>query len=87
MGKLNFSGLKMVTPDNMICYCRQVTQKEIEAAVKLGARTLSAIQESTGACTGNQCKELNPSGKCCSGDINRLLKNGTSGSVKSGCCS
>ncbi len=87
MGKLNFSGLKMVTPDNMICYCRQVTQKEIEAAVKLGARTLSAIQESTGACTGNQCKELNPSGKCCSGDINRLLKNGTSESVKHGCCS
>ena len=87
MGKWNFSGLKMVTPDNMICYCRQVTQKEIEAAVKLGARTLSAIQESTGACTGNQCKELNPSGKCCSGDINRLLKNGTSESVKHGCCS
>lgn len=86
MNKINFSGLKIVNPDKMICYCKQVTQKEIEAAIKLGAKTLSEIQENTGACTGNQCKELNPSGKCCSGDINRLLKNGGSELIKPGCC-
>jgi len=53
----------------------QVTQKEIESAIKLGAKTLSDIQKMTGACTGNQCKELNPSGRCCSGDINKIIKN------------
>jgi NAD(P)H-nitrite reductase large subunit len=86
MDKFNFSGLKRINPDKTICYCKQVTQKEIEAAIKLGAKTLSAIKESTGACTGNQCKELNPSGKCCSGDINGLLKDGGLGLINQGCC-
>ncbi|HZL08930.1 MAG TPA: (2Fe-2S)-binding protein [Prolixibacteraceae bacterium] len=87
MNKLNFSDLKMVNPDKMICYCKQVTQKEIEKAIKLGAKMLSDIQLSTGACTGNQCKELNPSGKCCSGDIRRILKNDGLELIKPSCCS
>jgi len=86
MKHLNFSDLKMVNPDKMICYCKQVTQKEIERAIKLGAKTLSDIQQSTGACTGNQCKELNPSEKCCSSDINRLLKNRDLEFIKPSCC-
>jgi len=65
----------MINPERMICFCKQVTQKEIEKAIKMGAKVLSDIQNNTGACTGNQCKELNPSGKCCSGNINELLKN------------
>jgi len=72
---VNFSDLKIINRDTIICYCNHVTQIEIERAIKGGAKTLSAIQQSTGACTGNQCKELNPSGKCCSGSINQLLKN------------
>jgi len=72
---LDFSNLKIDNSGKMICYCNLVTQKEIESAIKQGAKTLSDIKQITGACTGNQCKELNPSGKCCSGDINRLLKN------------
>lgn len=72
---LNFSDLKIVNPDKIICYCKHITQIEIENAIKEGAKTLSDIRQSTDACTGNQCKELNPSGKCCSGDINQLLKN------------
>ena len=72
---MNFSDLNIVNPDKIICYCKQVTQKEIERAIKGGSKTLVDIQQSTGACTGNQCKELNPSGKCCSGTINQLLKN------------
>ena len=59
----------------MICYCKQVTQKDIEKAIDMGAKTLSDIRQTTGACTGNQCKELNPSGKCCSGDINQIIRN------------
>jgi len=72
---LNFSDLKIFNPDTIICYCKQVTQIEIERAIKRGAKTLIDIRQSTGACTGNQCKELNPSGKCCSEDIQKLLKN------------
>lgn len=85
MKQLNFSDLKMENSEKMICYCKQVSRKEIEKAIHLGAKTLSDIQKSTGACTGNQCKELNPSGKCCSGDINRLLKNSGLQFIKPGC--
>jgi len=81
--KLDFKNLKVINPDQMICYCKQVSQKQIEKAIKLGATTLADIQEGTGACTGNQCKELNPSGKCCSGDINQILKDNGLKSVKS----
>ena len=59
--------------EEIICYCKQVTKSEIENAISDGAKTLKDIQEITGACTGNQCKELNPSGKCCSSDINTML--------------
>ena len=57
----------------IICHCKQVTKKGIKKAIFDGAKTLKDIQEKTGSCTGNQCKELNPSGKCCSSDINALL--------------
>lgn len=59
--------------DNIICYCKQITKSEIEKAISDGAKTLKDIQEMTGACTGNECKEMNPSGKCCSEDINAML--------------
>ncbi len=56
--------------DNIICYCKNITEVEIKDAISKGATTLKDIQKQTGACTGNQCAELNPSGKCCSADIN-----------------
>ena len=59
--------------DEIICYCKQVTKSEILKAVQNGAKTLKDIHETTGACYGNNCKELNPSGKCCSSAINALL--------------
>ena len=58
----------------MVCYCKNVNESEIGEAIRNGAKSLKAIQEKTGACTGNQCAELNPSTKCCSGDINVILK-------------
>jgi len=87
MKLVDFHNLRIDTPGKMICYCNQVTQTEIEAAIQRGAKTLSDIQQITGACTGNQCKELNPSGKCCSGDIRRLLKNEDLENIKPTCCS
>jgi bacterioferritin-associated ferredoxin len=59
--------------DQIICYCNQIDRAEIEKAILVGAKTLKDIQRATGACTGNRCKELNPSGKCCSADINAML--------------
>ena len=87
MDKLDFRNLKVINPDQIICYCNQISQKQIERSIRLGAKTLADIQQSTGACTGNQCKELNPSGKCCSGEINQLIKDNGSKTVKLNCCS
>ena len=66
-----------------ICYCKTVTGKEIKDAMSKGAKTLKDIQVATGACTGNKCSELNPSGKCCSDDIKLLLNNSNTSST---CC-
>ncbi|HLN75370.1 MAG: (2Fe-2S)-binding protein [Methylococcaceae bacterium] len=86
MNAQDFSNLKIFNPDRVVCYCKQVTQKEIEKAIQQGSKTMEDIRQATGACTGNQCKELNPSGKCCSGDINRLLNKDGFGLITSNCC-
>jgi bacterioferritin-associated ferredoxin len=82
VNRFDFNNLKVANPDKMICYCKQVTQREIEKALAMGAKTLSDIRQATDACTGNQCKELNPSGKCCSADINQIIRNWNSESIK-----
>jgi len=57
----------------LICYCKGVSKQEVETAIREGAKTLKDVQKATTACTGNQCKVLNPKGICCSGDIKKLL--------------
>ncbi len=71
----------------IICYCKNVSEKEILEAKEKGADSLKKIQEMTGACTGNKCKELNPKGICCSAEILKLLngKNNSSNGTCS-CC-
>lgn len=59
----------------IICYCNNVSEERIVKAIKGGAQSLTDIQQETGACTGDRCHELNPSGKCCSSDIIALIKN------------
>jgi bacterioferritin-associated ferredoxin len=61
--------------DEIICNSKQVSKSKIEKAVAEGAKTFEDIQKITGACTGHQCKEMNPSGICCSYEIFVLLKN------------
>ena len=48
----------------MICHCRQVTEAEIleHVAVRQCCSTIGDIQAHTGANTGNQCREKNPTG-------------------------
>ena len=56
-----------------ICYCINIDEKTIIEAVKNGADTLKKVKESTKACTGNECKEMNPKGRCCSIEIKQLI--------------
>lgn len=69
--------------DEIVCYCKSITRREIEDAALKGAMTLREIRETTGACTGNQCKELNPEGICCSRAIFDILYRLKKGDVKS----
>jgi bacterioferritin-associated ferredoxin len=80
----------MSDSDEMICYCGQVGRSTILQAIRRGAKTLKDIQQATGAGVGSRCKQLNPKGVCCHGDILALLKEvlGTQSteSGSSGCC-
>jgi len=70
----------------IICYCKNVTVDEIEKAILNGAKTLGDIQNRTGACTGGQCKELNPLGRCCSVDIKAMLNDNNPKANNHCCC-
>lgn len=71
--------------DETICYCIGVTRSRIIQAVRHGAHTLEAIKEATGACTGKRCRELNPEGRCCSGDILEIIRQETGTTPKDDC--
>lgn len=73
----------------IVCYCKNVDKGTIISAIKKGSHTLTEIKETTAACTGGNCKEMNPLGKCCSVDILELIKLYASepdSSKKSCCC-
>lgn len=70
--------------EEIICYCKNVGKEEIEFAIERGAKTLKNVQQKTGACTGNNCEEKNPSGKCCEKDIRKML--GEESTSESCCC-
>ena len=59
--------------ETIVCYCNTVTKKEIKDAIEAGATTLKEIQEKTKAGIGNNCKELNPKGRCCHSDLTTLI--------------
>lgn len=71
----------------LVCYCLGTDKKTIVDAIKNGNDTLSKIKDSTKACTGNSCKELNPSGKCCSSDIKNLIQLYSGKDTNEECCS
>lgn len=70
--------------EDIICYCKSISKKEVLLAIEKGAKSLKEIQNQTRACTGNECATKNPSGKCCSEEILKLLPNSSVG--KSCCC-
>ena len=70
-----------------ICYCKNINEEAIVTAIRKGATTLKAIQQETTACTGNNCKDLNPKGICCSNEILTIIKRETGqDTMAKGCC-
>lgn len=59
--------------DRIICYCSNVSEKEIIDAILSGAKSLDDIRRITKACTIGRCKELSPNKRCCSPDIMKIL--------------
>jgi bacterioferritin-associated ferredoxin len=49
-----------------LCYCKQVTEEDIIAAIEKGARNFEEVKLATGIGGGGQCKITNPAGRCCS---------------------
>lgn len=64
---------KTASDQTIVCYCMNVNKQTIVSAIQSGANSVKQIQQATGACTGNRCKELNPSWRCCHLDIIELL--------------
>ncbi len=69
-----FDDVTTLDDSDLICYCCEVDKLTIVKAIKDGANTLALIKDATGACTGSRCKELNPNKRCCSKEINQLIK-------------
>lgn len=57
----------------IVCYCSDVTKKDITEAIRQGARTLDDIRQMTGACTQGNCQEKSPLKTCCAPQILKLL--------------
>jgi len=66
--------IKNLKDSDFVCYCIEVDKKTIVNSIKGGNIILQSIKDDTDACTGNECKDKNPSGKCCSKDIKELIK-------------
>ncbi len=49
-----------------LCYCKQVTEEDVLAAIEQGARSFDEVVKATGIGGGGHCKITNPAGKCCS---------------------
>lgn len=74
--RLNGGGVldwKDLNVSSVVCYCENVTKKEIIMAINQGARTVDDIREKTGACAGKRCRLTNPRGICCRGDVEEMI--------------
>jgi len=74
--KKDYADVSTLSDNDYICYCTKVDKKTIVASIKNGASTLKEIKKLTIACTGNECTTLNPNKRCCSKEINQLIKQG-----------
>jgi len=59
--------------DATVCWCSNISKRDIIEAIKNGAETIDSIRSITGACTIGKCKEMSPRGRCCSKEIKLLF--------------
>lgn len=78
---------KSAKNSDVVCYCKNINKKIIVDAILMGNNSLQSIKEKTTACTGEDCKDLNPSRKCCSSEINELISIYSTNNVKETICS
>jgi bacterioferritin-associated ferredoxin len=57
---------KEMDPPRPLCYCKQVTEDDVIAAIDKGAKSFEEVKLATGIGGGGQCKITNPAGRCCS---------------------
>lgn len=58
----------------IICYCNQITEKEITDTVKKnGITPLSKIKSHLRDTVISNCAELNPKGVCCHTEFNQVI--------------
>ncbi len=80
---------KNVDDSQMVCYCKEVTKGVIVRSILAGNTTLTAVRDATGACTGDRCSELNPTGECCADSIREIIQVYTGkdpGKPEKSCC-
>ena len=69
-----------------LCYCKQVTEEDVIAAIVRGARSFDEVKLATGIGGGGQCKITNPAGRWCSRNYKpfierELAKKGAKGAL------
>lgn len=68
-------GFKSTAPDALVCYCFQYRRGDIEAELAAGGDTTIPSRISSEVEAGNcACEVRNPSGKCCLGDVHRVIQ-------------
>ncbi|BAT72382.1 conserved hypothetical protein [Thermosulfidibacter takaii ABI70S6] len=70
--------------DEIICWCAGITRKEIEEAVKRGARTEKEVRDTLNKWERGKCKEKNPKGVCCSTDFAKAINEILQGNITEG---
>ncbi len=62
-------------PDTLICYCFAHTRGEIGAELRAHGETTVPRRITAQIKAGNcSCEVLNPSGRCCLGEVNRVVE-------------
>ena len=69
-----YDDVETLSANDLICYCCNVDKQTINISIEEGNQTLKEIKNGTNACTGDECKILNPNKRCCSKEILQLIK-------------
>jgi hypothetical protein len=60
--------------DDLVCYCFQISREDIEQDVReSGGQAVPQFIRSEIRAGHCDCETLNPTGKCCLGDVERLI--------------